>query len=91
MSVYENIKYPCNQCESKITLKGNLNQHKKSVHKGNKYPCNQCESKFTVKGNLNQHKMSVHKGFKIEKVFRYVYKLVYLNSLCFGGLISLKT
>ena len=37
---HEGIKYPCDQCEYQATRKGNLDQHKRSVHKGiKKYTC----------------------------------------------------
>ena len=43
MSVHENIKYLCNQCEYKATRKGHLKTHEMSVHENIKYPCDQCE------------------------------------------------
>ena len=51
MSVHENIKYLCNQCEYKATRKGHLKTHEMSVHENIKYPCNQCEYKANMFGN----------------------------------------
>ena len=42
-SVYEQIKYPCNQCEYKATEKGHLQTHIESVNERVKYHCNEYE------------------------------------------------
>ena len=42
-SVHEQIKYPCNLCEYKATVRGSLKRHVESVHEKVKYPCNLCE------------------------------------------------
>ena len=57
MSVHENVKYACNQCESKFTENSSLKTHKMSVHENVKYPCNQCEFKATKPGDLKRHKI----------------------------------
>ena len=31
-SIHEGVRYPCNQCDYKATLKGNLKKHKMSKH-----------------------------------------------------------
>ena len=58
------MKYPCGQCEYQATTKGNLDQHRRSVHEGIKYPCGQCEYQATRKSSLDQHKRSVHEGIE---------------------------
>ena len=40
MSGHENVKYPCNQCESQFTQKFNLKNPEMSVHEKVKYPYN---------------------------------------------------
>ena len=40
---YEEVKYPCNQCNLKFSQPGHLKAHQMSVHKGIKYSCNQCD------------------------------------------------
>ena len=60
MSVHEGIKYHCDQCDYKATLKSNLKKHNMSIHEGIKYQCDQCDYKATQKGNLKGHKMSIH-------------------------------
>ena len=54
MSVHENVKYPCNQCEYKATHRGNLKIHKMSVHENIKYLCNLC--------NQCNHPPAIKKG-----------------------------
>ena len=59
MSVHENVKYPCNQCDFKATLKSSLKRHQTSVHENIKYPCNQCEYKATQQSSLKAHKLII--------------------------------
>ena len=66
MSVHKGVNYPCNQCASKFTQKGDLKKHKIAVHEGNNYLCNQCDSKFTAMGSLKRHNVSIHKGLKCQ-------------------------
>ena len=61
MSLHESVKYPCNLCKYKTTLKSSLKIHEISVHESAKYQCTQCDYKFTHKNNIKQHVMSVHK------------------------------
>ena len=61
----QEIKYPCNQCPSNFTRKGNLKTHMKSVHEGVKHKCNLCQYKATQKGNLKRHMKSVHEGISV--------------------------
>ena len=49
---------------SKVTMKGNLPQHMKSIHVEVKYSCEYCDYKATQKGNLQQHVKSIHDGVK---------------------------
>ena len=58
MPVHENVKYPCDQCDSKFTQKGDLKKHKLSVHK-NVNPCDQHDKKAT-KSNLETHKIAIY-------------------------------
>ena len=60
------IKYQCDECDYKATLKENLKKHKMSVHIGFKYPCDQCDYKATQKGDLKKHRLSVHIGIKYQ-------------------------
>ena len=46
----EGVKYPCSQCDNKLTSKSSLAQHKRAVHEEVKYTCGQCEYKSTSKG-----------------------------------------
>ena len=67
-SVHRGVKYPCDQCEYKATVKYNLTKHVKSKHEGVyediKYPCDLCEYQATKKGNLIAHVTSKHDGIK---------------------------
>ena len=54
------VKYPCDQCDYKPTIRGNLWNHINSKHKGVKYPCDQCDYKATQKQNLMKHIKSKH-------------------------------
>ena len=42
MSVHEGIKYQCDYCKYKATLKAKLKTHIMSVHEGIKYQCDHC-------------------------------------------------
>ena len=46
---HESVEYPCDQCDYKATLKGNILKHLKSKHEGIKFPCDQCDYKATKK------------------------------------------
>ena len=67
MSIHENVKFSCNQCESKFTHNGQLKIHILSVHENVKYPCDQCDYKATTKGSLTTHKIARHKNIKYKK------------------------
>ena len=56
------IKYPCDQCEYKATMNGNLLKHIKSIHIGVQFPCGQCDYKAAWKRQLLTHIKSIHKG-----------------------------
>ncbi|CAB0044230.1 unnamed protein product [Trichogramma brassicae] len=57
--------YPCERCEKKFGIKGNVLLHIKTVHEGRKdYPCDRCDKKFGIKGNLLYHQKTVHEGRK---------------------------
>ena len=46
---HEDVKYLCDQCDYKATLKTNLLTHIKSKHMGVKYPCDQCVGTYQIK------------------------------------------
>ena len=64
MSIHEEVKYSCNQCNYKASQQGHLKTHKMSVHEGVKYSCNLCDYKASQQGHLKRHDMSVHKRDK---------------------------
>ena len=62
---HQGVKYPCDQCDYKATVKNDLLRHIKSRHEGVKYPCNQCDYNTTQKTYyLLTHMKSKHKGVK---------------------------
>ena len=63
-SVHEGVKYPCNQCNYKATLKDSLQKHIKAIHDGVKYPCVKCSYKASLQSDLLKHHKSVHIGVK---------------------------
>ena len=54
------MTYPCDQCDFKATIKGNLTQHVQSIHEGVTHQCDQCDYKATQKGNLTIHEGVPH-------------------------------
>ena len=62
MSVNGDVKYHCNQYDSKFTQHRSLKSNRSSIQGQDKYPCNQCDSIFTQQGSLKRHKISVHEG-----------------------------
>ena len=63
-SGHEGVKYPCNQCNYKATLKDSLQKHIKAIHDGVKYPCVKCSYKASLQSDLLKHHKSVHIGVK---------------------------
>ena len=63
MTALKPLRYPCDQCDFKSTLKGTLVRHLKSKHEDVKYPCDQCDYKATQKAYLQTHLKSKHEGF----------------------------
>ena len=63
MSVHEEVKFSCNQCNSKFSSKGGVKLHKMSIHDRVRYSCDQCDSIFTLKISLKTHRQFVHEGF----------------------------
>ena len=55
------IKYECNECDFKATLKKGLKIHTESIHKGLRYNCNECGFKATKKQSLKRHALNQHK------------------------------
>ena len=46
------------------TSKGNLAQHKRTVHERMTFPCSQCNHQATSKGDLAQHKRALYEEVK---------------------------
>ena len=63
-SIHEGVKFPCIQCDYKVTQKGDLMLHIKSKHEGVRFPCIQCDYKATTRSSLSSHIQSMHKGLK---------------------------
>ena len=43
-SAQERVKYPCDQCNSRLfTMAAKLRRHKASAHEGVRYSCDQCD------------------------------------------------
>ena len=61
-SQHWSVKYPCAQCDYKVSTKSRLSRHIKSKHEGIKYPCDQCNFKATRKYHLLTHFKSKHEG-----------------------------
>ena len=61
-SKHEGIRYTCDQCDYKATLKKDRKKHKESQHEGVRYPCDKCDYKATEKSKLRIHKESKHLG-----------------------------
>ena len=78
----EDIKYPCDQCDSAFTQRSHLNRHIQSKHEGIRYLCNQCEYQATQKSVLLQHIMSKHEGIKSFHTGRYRSKKEGIKYLC---------
>ena len=54
------IKYSCEYCDFKASLKSQLTRHKQSIHNGVKYSCEFCDYKATIKSSLKRHVNSIH-------------------------------
>ena len=54
------MKWACNICHTSFSTKGNLKNHKDSVHEGVKHDCDQCDYKGTTRSSVQRHKNSVH-------------------------------
>ena len=54
--------------EFRVTVRGSLWKHVKSVHEGFNFPCDhdQCDYKTAKKSNLFRHIESKHEGFKVK-------------------------
>ena len=51
-SIYEGVKFSCDQCDYTATAKGHLLNYNKSIHEGVKFPCDHCYYKATLKGDF---------------------------------------
>ena len=60
-AAHQGLKYACNQCKYKSTLRGNLKKHILSKHKGTKYPCNLCDYVAPWVQTLSSHKRKIHR------------------------------
>ena len=94
-SVYEEVKYKCNQCDFTFIDNGNLRQHIPSKHEGLKYGCNQCDYRAYTQSDPTRH---IHYSFlskaktisgrqKLDKSFGYS---VSLRHWKFAGLSTLR-
>ena len=99
-----NDKFLCPHCEYKVTQKGNLQTHIKSVHEGQKFLCRQCGSKFTQKGHLQNHINSVNEGqndtapvqlyskvIELWRCYSFFIQTTILINLCMTWLFGAKT
>ena len=60
VSVGDDNKYPCDQCDYKATYACNLASHKRTVHEGVYYTCSLCSYKSSRKDRLNKHYLNKH-------------------------------
>ena len=60
VTVDEDNKFPCDQCDYKATYACNLTSHKRTVHQGLYYSCSLCAYKSSRKDRLNKHYLSKH-------------------------------
>ena len=61
--VHRELKYYCDQCDSKFSQKDNLSTHVKIVHDGvKKYACDQCDYRATRQKYVKHHIEKAHKG-----------------------------
>ena len=57
----------CDQCNQKVTLKGNLHQHKQFVQDVDNYTCQQCNYKAISNSCLHKHEHFFH--FLFQQLF----------------------
>ena len=64
MSIHENVKYSCNQCEYQATTNSGLKEHKMAIHENNAKTknslkiqiCIRASSILVINGSLNFQK-----------------------------------
>jgi len=64
ISLENDKKYACEQCDYKAKQRVKLITHVQAVHEGIKFPCTHCDYKATQLSNLNTHIKAKHLGVK---------------------------
>ena len=63
-SVLKEIKYECDKCNYKATLKGNLKKYIENIHLRIRHECIKCEKTFSSSAQMSIQMKSVHENVR---------------------------
>ena len=58
------VKYVCDECDQKFSLKANLAFHVQSVHRGVTYECGKCSYNYRGNSKVQTHIKFIHSGIE---------------------------